>query len=623
MLRSYEDLVFAVLKNWRTYYILSWLLSLFAASVALFYAWHSFDTERVGGKRPEENSGHATIDFGGQWLMGRMLVTGHADQLYNRNVQRLVLRDAYPENPESTERSDVENLMYWMMGEDIGGADQVFGSTATPLAAADSWQAAVLICATNDHLTEQEFQRATTIFAATDPLQAVAMQAVSNTKLTRVELASKRPVGGPLYPPVNAYFYAPLGMMLPPRAYRVQQIFNVVLVYFAGFGVSYLSRGRFWAPVAATAIMLFPGYAGSINLGQNAILTLTILIWGWAFTARGRPILGGIIWGFLAFKPVWALVFLLVPLLSGRWRMLLAMCVSGATLALLTLPVVGLHSWFDWLTIGKEAAETYDKEKNWIFLSRDILSMPRRWLLDFDPKVGRDERLLGTLWDKKPWALPTKLAPTLIGYAILLVVLECTVRVAVLKRSRRPAPDGPPAAFLCLGAWMCCFHFMYYDALLGALGLFVLATEPRRFLTPLLLAIIPLRPRDVGHGVVRYHEVAPPEGAPPIPALATNYRHVWVLNRMLPTAYAGLLIIHYVFPLLDWGTFWGPPWDTYLLMGVWAWCGWQWLKHGEKVATSWDDPPQQGAPQRKVVEEVPLKEIPDASFTASISPTGP
>ncbi len=376
MPRSYEELALAVLKNWRTYYILSWILSLFAASVAMFYAWHAFDN----GERPDGNSGHATIDFGGQWLMGRMLATGHANQLYNRNVQRLVLGDAYPpEDQKPGDRSDTENLMYWMMGEDIGGADQVFGSSATPLAAADSWQAAVLICATSEHLTAE-----------------------------RVELAGTRPVGGPLYPPVNAYFYAPLGMMMPPTAYRVQQIFNVVLVFLAGFGVSYLSRGRFWAPVAAAAMMVFPGYSGSINLGQNAILTLTILIWGWAFTARGRPILGGIIWGFLAFKPVWALVFLLVPLLSGRWRMLLAMCASGGTLALLTLPVVGLHSWFDWLTIGKEAADTYDKEKNWIFLSRDILSMPRRWLLNFD--LGRDERLQGTLWEKKPWSLPTKLA---------------------------------------------------------------------------------------------------------------------------------------------------------------------------------------------------------------------
>ncbi len=530
MRRSYEELIFGVLKNWRTYYILSWILSLFAASVALFYAWHAFDSEikeddgnfltvvNAGHATTRKdadghvvatiNTGHATIDFGGQWLMGRMLVTGHANELYNRNVQRLVLREAYPPLHKPGDRSDVENLMYWLMGEDIGGADQVFGSSVTPLAAADPLQAAALLCATRDHLTEGEFQRAATLFSAADPVQEVALQAVLKTKQTRVEVAGKRPIGGPLYPPVNAYFYAPLGMMMPRTAYRVQQLFNVVLVFLAGFGVSYLSRGRFWAPVAAAAMMVFPGYSGSINLGQNAILTLTILIWGWAFTVRGRPIVGGIIWGFLAFKPVWALAFLLVPLLSGRWRMLLAMCASGATLALLTLPVVGLHSWFDWLTIGKEAAETYDKEKNWIFLSRDILSMPRRWLLNFE--LGRDERLQGTLWKDKPWSLPTKLAPTLIGYAIMLVVLECTVRVAVLRRRQSAAPDGPPAAFLCLGAWMCCFHFMYYDALLGALGLFVLATEPRRFLKPFLLAIVPVRPDDVGHGVVRYHEARAP-----------------------------------------------------------------------------------------------------------------
>jgi hypothetical protein len=48
-----------------------------------------------------------------------------------------------------------------------------------------------------------------------------------------------------------------------------------------------------------------------------------------------------------------------------------------------------------------------------------------------------------------------------------------------------------------------------------------------------------------------------------------------------------LLLIHYVFPVLGLGSHWGTPWDTFTLAVVWAWCGWQWLRHGEKVATSW------------------------------------
>ena len=50
------------------------------------------------------NGGHCTVDFGGQYLMGRMLVTGNGGELYNRAVQRQVLAEVYPvadQDPET------------------------------------------------------------------------------------------------------------------------------------------------------------------------------------------------------------------------------------------------------------------------------------------------------------------------------------------------------------------------------------------------------------------------------------------------------------------------------------------------------------------------------------------
>src|SRR5262249_54452127 len=154
-------------------------------------------------------------------------------------------------------------------------------------------------------------------------------------------------VGGPLYPPINAFFFAPLALMPPRVAYRVNQGFGALLPFLAGLAIAGISRGRIWCPVAAAAVILLPGYVGSLNLGQNAALTLTILCWGWALAARGRPGWGGVVWGLLAFKPVWALAFILVPLLTGRWKMCLTMALSGAALAAATLPFVGVQSWLD------------------------------------------------------------------------------------------------------------------------------------------------------------------------------------------------------------------------------------------------------------------------------------
>src|SRR5262249_13598842 len=161
-----------------------------------------------------------------------------------------------------------------------------------------------------------------------------------------------------------------------------------------------------------------------VGLGQNPPLTLNILVWGWLLVARGRPGWGGAVWGFLAFKPVWAVTFFLVPVLTRRWRMALAMLGTGTLLAALTLPFVGWHSWLDWLKVGREASQLYNTDQNWIECSRDLLGLARRWLLDFS--VPPDE------------VDPHWLLTAAIGWGLLLFVLETTTRTAMM-RWRRPA----------------------------------------------------------------------------------------------------------------------------------------------------------------------------------------
>src|SRR5712692_4273384 len=122
-------------------YLLAWLLAVTTAGITFLLAWTMFDTpKREDGrsKRRGGNSGHVTIDFGGQWLMGRMLAQGLGRHLYHRNYLRDVVREAYPREDEipPEERSaaeedehDAENMMNWLIGRDdpasacpVGGA---------------------------------------------------------------------------------------------------------------------------------------------------------------------------------------------------------------------------------------------------------------------------------------------------------------------------------------------------------------------------------------------------------------------------------------------------------------------------------------------------------------------
>jgi hypothetical protein len=524
-----HPLLWYYLRHWLTRYIAAWLLTLAGGGTAMYFAWTSSDN----ASRGDHNGGHTTIDFGGQYLMGRMLAEGQGRHLYHRGFQRRVLLEAYPredEDPSQT-KGDADSLMGWFMGEDHPPMD---GASAglSPLAAATPLELAIL-------LTRLQ-------------------QSDVASLLSREQHSNDDAIGGPLYPPVNALLYYPLALLAPQPAYRVIQIINLLLAFVAGLGIQRLSQGRIWWPVAIGAVLAFPGFGGSLFLGQNATLTLALLIWGWVLIALGRPTAGGFIWGLLAFKPVWALNFFLVLILARRWRVAAAMGATGMLLALLTVPFVGVASWFDWLQVGAEATETYKADSNWIHLSRDLLSIPRRWLT-FDSEPQR--------WYERRDDLPT----TIVGWAMLIAVAELTVRVAVMRRQQLQAPTGPVPAFLLLAAWLCCFHFMYYDTLLAALPFFLLFTEPRRYLEPVLVAIMHVAPSHLNAHLIDYYQ---PHFARHYPSLPTQLRpahqHILVLNRVEPTLAVVLLI---AFPLVALNLY-VFPYDTLVLLVLWLWCGW-------------------------------------------------
>jgi len=503
-LDAHADSIVHVLLHRVTRCLAAWLVALLAAGFSGHQAWHAFDTyDGDEGPRADSNGGHCTIDFGGQWLMGAMLVQGHGGDLYNRKVQRAVLQVAYPiENQAPRAKANgAANWLLCLLGTD-DRARRPTGALAAPFAAADPWQAATLTAAAHPWWTQRDL----------------------------AEL--HYPIGGPLYPPINSLVYAPLGLLAPTTAYRVNQLLNLAWAFLGGLGIWYLTRGSIWIPLAALLIIVYPGFKGSIQLGQNATLTLMILIWGWALLARGHPVAAGVVWGLLAFKPVWAAAFFLVPLLTGRWRTCLAMGLTGAILALVTLPFVGWRPWLDWLWVGQEASELYKVDQNWVFLSRDLLGIPRRWLLDFSlPSQHRD--------------VP---AAALAGWGLFGACLGGTFLLAWLRPRQATATIGIPAGFLLLGAWLACFHFMYYDVLLTALPLVVLLAEPKKLLEPLCVAVLPLAAQPGPVPFPTYYGPWPADEEPPqLPAQQPLPGQVWVLNRMVPNVLLALLLIEHGF----------------------------------------------------------------------------
>jgi hypothetical protein len=601
-----------------TRYVAAWLVAVGVAGLQLRDSYCAFDDSR----RRDGNNGHTTIDFGGQWVMGRMVVEGQGRRLYDREAQRQLLYRHFrrEDEPPDQKASDAEQLMVWFMGKDDSQAAETLSVLAL-LGGALPQESPNIFRTLADRAVLQELWKPRDVYRgarAAAPLAAqnelgflaLAEHAAEAWPEDRPKKAGAVQTGGPLYPPINALVFYPLGLMRPNDAYHANQIVGLVLALLAGLGIRQLAQGRIWWPVAVVGVIGFPGFKGSCTLGQNSALTLTIVIWGWVLIAAGRPGRAGVVWGLLAFKPVWALAIFLVPFLTRRWRVCLTMIGTGIVLALATLPFcyrprepeepLGdwapgvVQPWRDWLHVGHEAAELYDVDENWIFLSRDLLSIPRRWLLEFGAGSTNSMR-------REEW-----LPPAVVGWALFVFVLELTVRLAVLRRQQARALTGPAPAFLFLGAWMTCYHFMYYDLLLAALPVFLLLTEPRRFLQPKLLAIRPLAGGEAGKDLAAFYGPRPPTGMPPaVPPLAARHGHVWVLNSFTLTLIALLYATEHALrnmgvevmasgrflqswpvvasvPLkqpVKFSTEWmGTPTDTFCLLVLWLWCGWQWLR---------------------------------------------
>ncbi len=487
-------------------------------------------------RRADGNFGHALIDFGGQWMMGRLVVLGHERELYHRDQHWKLAWEIYPRANETPERRqnafpkhlrnpnlgpdelrhDAEQMMYWMMGND-----------------SPRWQdaaVAVGLAFLPDSML-------------TNPFAPAAFASLSREKLSPEVIAElQRPaVGGPLYPPIHAFLYAPIALDPDPlRAYRTFQIGTVLLTFVAGRGIRAITRGRVAWPLATLAIFCFPGYQIGLQFGQNHVLTLTVLVWGWALAVRGRDTWGGAVWGLLAFKPTWGAVFFLLPLLVRRWRFCGTMILVGGGLCLATLPVVGLQTWLDWLAVGREASATYEVNENWIRLSRDLGGIPRRLLLDFNaPATDR----------KSPLS-------TALGWSAWLVVVTLTVGIYQWRGDRR-LRTGLGAGFLALGAYLACYRFILYDAVLALLPLAILFANPNLF-------------RRTG--------VAWPAARGPVAIVGLLYLiEIWLKKLGLAIAIPLGGSSKIAFDFSD-----ESPWDTLLLLVLWAWCGWRLVRYGDR-----------------------------------------
>ena len=95
-----------------------------------------------------------------------------------------------------------------------------------------------------------------------------------------------------------------------------------------------------WLLLAAA----FPAVFVNLGHGHNGFLTAALLGGGLVLLDR-RPIVAGILFGLMAYKPQFGLMLPLALAADGRWRTIAAAAITVAALALITTLVFGVDVW--------------------------------------------------------------------------------------------------------------------------------------------------------------------------------------------------------------------------------------------------------------------------------------
>jgi alpha-1,2-mannosyltransferase len=158
------------------------------------------------------------------------------------------------------------------------------------------------------------------------------------------------------------FFYPPVFLMLCAAVAR--------LPYLAAFGVfvavtmaAFLFAMRRildeagWA--ALLPVLAFPSVLWTAGFGQNSFLTAALFGVGTLQVDR-RPIVAGLVFGALAYKPHFGLLVAVALAAGGHWRAFTAAAISAAALALLSTVLFGWDSWHAFIAAAAGSHTAYE-----------------------------------------------------------------------------------------------------------------------------------------------------------------------------------------------------------------------------------------------------------------------
>jgi alpha-1,2-mannosyltransferase len=139
------------------------------------------------------------------------------------------------------------------------------------------------------------------------------------------------------YPPIYLLIILPLAL-LPYALSLLAWTVTTFAAYLATMWTIDPERDSLWLAIA------FPGGLVNLTNGQNGFLTLGLL-GGGLLTIDRRPILAGVMFGLMSYKPQYGILIPIFLLATRRWRTISSASVTVVILAALSLAIFGAQTW--------------------------------------------------------------------------------------------------------------------------------------------------------------------------------------------------------------------------------------------------------------------------------------
>jgi hypothetical protein len=156
--------------------------------------------------------------------------------------------------------------------------------------------------------------------------------------------------------------YPPVFILLCAALARLPYLVAFILFEVATLALYLLIACRILGErggTALVALLAFPLVFWNIGLGQNAFLTAGLFGAATLLIDR-RPIVAGLLFGALCYKPQFAVLVPLALAAAGQWRAIAAAGASAAALVLASLALFGAGTWQGFLTTVAASPAMYE-----------------------------------------------------------------------------------------------------------------------------------------------------------------------------------------------------------------------------------------------------------------------